>query len=466
MKENENGGNETIIIENAEIITEQWYTGEISAIHDGYVFINNIKRGYETIPTNGNVFCPVPKNSKFQLNQLVQFEELNNDRERPDCFRTEKIISITDLEISKKVEQITQLSRSESPYHRLKKAISENDIKKAGKNKPLFEFIQGIAYLFGNGDEITTERIVEFAEKFVADTFAMLSPLNVKCSIQGGIDEDAELKMINDNINLYNESDLQGQAQSLCDEYNQFLKIRRVFNLMFQNNLLTFQSVIPAKYLPELTMAFPVWFVFDKENPIQDQKDDDPDIAKSTKFFCDCVGSIEYSWFFQIYNRRTRPLSTFKGKDIMPPALVKVMNEAKQIFDYIAIMTPYHDIASREWSDPNWLRSIDPLMVGFIKDLPSQVFVLGRWSMTGIFPLLLDSIADTAIHIKMNKHLLSNFRANTWWYRGQRDGIILTQKGKENNNVLLPFANELLGAYDRGLLFEFLRGENLPEESV
>lgn len=122
-------------------------------------------------------------------------------------------------------------------------------------------------------------------------------------------------------------------------------------------------------------------------------------------------------------------------------------------------MTPYHDVASREWSDPNWLRNIDPIMIGFIQGLP-QMFVLGRWSGTGIFPLLLDCIADTANFIRLNKHLLKNFKSNTWWYKGEANsGNCLSTN--DTNNGLETFADKLLTAYDGGYLFEFLRGENV-----
>jgi hypothetical protein len=121
-------------------------------------------------------------------------------------------------------------------------------------------------------------------------------------------------------------------------------------------------------------------------------------------------------------------------------------------------MTPYHDVASREWSDPNWLRNIDPVMVGFIKGLP-YMFVLGRWSGTGIFPLLLDCIADTASHLKLNKHLLKNFLFNSYWYKGMAGEYENILSENNNDNGLEKFADRLLLSYEKGLLFPFLRGE-------
>jgi hypothetical protein len=97
-------------------------------------------------------------------------------------------------------------------------------------------------------------------------------------------------------------------------------------------------------------------------------------------------------------------------------------------------------------------------MVGFLRGLP-HMFVLGRWSGTGIFPLLLDCIADTAGHLKLNKHLLKNFHFNSYWYKGLggENGNCLSKNGQ--NNGLENYADRLLLAYDNGLLFPFLRGE-------
>jgi hypothetical protein len=268
--------------------------------------------------------------------------------------------------------------------------------------------------------------------------------------------------MIEETIGLYNENGLEGQVESLQKEYDQFKKVREAFTLMHNNNLLNHSSVIEVKYLPELTYAFPVCFVSTKEGFQDNSDNDDPEPDEVVKFFADSVGSREYAWFYQIYNRRTRPLSKFQGKDIMPPNLVKIMKQAKDLFDCVVIMTPYHDLASREWSDPNWLRNIDPVMVGFLKGLP-YMFILGRWSGTGIFPMLLDCIADTSNHLKLNKHLLENFKRNSFWYRGfgGPDSIpnsYLSKDGRESNG-LESYVDRLLFAYDKGLLFPFLHGE-------
>lgn len=457
MQKNHENQEPEIIIENPEIISTDSYHGTIVSLHQGYVFLNNVKRAYESISTNGDVFAPVPEQNDYQVGQTVQFNELNPDKERPGRFRTETISPLAIGKQGERVIAISQLAKTESPYHALKKAIDENDAKKAGENKPLFDFIQQIGYLLNQDQGYNPEHINRLAEDYVAKTFAMLGPLGVKCSIQDDVDKEAEAAMILETITMYQESGLQGQAESLDKEYKQFLAVRAGFSLMWRNNLLSYCSVMDMRHLPEITFAFPVWFVHGKSPLYDHTNEEDPQIDDAIKYFANCVGTKEYAWFYQIFNRRTRPLSHFRGKDIMPPALVKIMNEAKSTFDYVAILTPYHDIASREWSDPNWLRNIDPIMIGFIKGLP-QMFVLGRWSGTGIFPLLLDCIADTANFIRLNKHLLKNFKNSTYWYKGNSlNNDCLSDDN--NSNGLEEYADKLLAAYDAGCLFEFLRGE-------
>ncbi|MFA6324707.1 MAG: hypothetical protein WCX46_00550 [Candidatus Paceibacterota bacterium] len=460
--------NKIIIIENPEVINGENYFGKIALVHPNYVFINSIKRGYETIATNGDVFCPILEGLNFEVGQTVQFSELNPDRDKAGRFRTEKIFLVQnsiDLSTEEgRISAVVKFSKLKSPYHQNRKIISEEDKNKAAKNKPLLDFVQQIGYLLNNNSGYNPEDVVRLTEDFVARTFSMLTPLGVTCSIVGDIDKDTEQQMIQENIALYNESGLGGQAESLQKEYEQFKKVRDVFNLMHENNLLSYSSVIDVKHLPELTTAFPVLFINGKEGLHDLSAESDPSPDHAIKFLADCVGSQEYSWFYQLYNRRTRPLSRFSGKDIIPPSLVKIMNKAKATFDYVAIMTPYHDVASKEWSDPNWLRNIDPLMVGFLKGLP-YMFILGRWSGTGVFPLLLDCIADTMNHLKINKHLLKNFKNDSYWYRGKKNGGTILSNSDDNG--LENYANKLLLAYDNGFVFEFLRGDlhNNPDYS-
>ena len=110
-------------------------------------------------------------------------------------------------------------------------------------------------------------------------------------------------------------------------------------------------------------------------------------------------------------------------------------------------------------------------MFGFVKDLPFM-FLLGRWSGTGLFPLLCDMIADTIDHLRLNHKKLKNFPSGAFWYKGldsyqEEDGILLGGSNNHGgNNVLVPFALEVIKAFEEGRLFEFLRGEEKEKVEV
>ena len=160
---------------------------------------------------------------------------------------------------------------------------------------------------------------------------------------------------------------MEGQVVSVEEEYTHFSGIRKAFIMMHQSGILSVETVIPIRYLPDLLVTAPVWFVHSKNNDLSDLTDEvDPHPDHAIKFFCDQVGTKEFAWLYQIYNRRTRPFKSFKGRDIVPLPLMDIMEQAKHVFDYTVIATPYHDIASREWVDPAWLLSIDPFLFGFM----------------------------------------------------------------------------------------------------
>jgi len=462
MEKKINGDNvpeEVIVIENPETLPIDLYFGKVVSTHEGYIYISEVKRGYESIPTNGDVFAPVAKDGSFTIGQTVQFSTLSDDQKRPSKFRTENIKIVDDQMVSaQRIEAIMSLAKNPSPYHDLRKVISADDVHRAAENQPLVNFVRQIAWMFNDNKGYDPETIINLANDFIKKNFNMLESIGVKFSITSNFDENAEKSLIDETLKLYEEIGMTGQKQSLLKEYAQFEKVRRAFSLMHNGGLLNYSSIIPIENLPELSFAFPVWYVYSSNNLSDETGMDDPRPNHAVRFFSDSIGSVEFAWFYQMYNRRTRSLSQFQGRDIMPPRLVKILKEAKQNFDYVTIMTPYHDQASREWSDPKWLRNIDPIMVGFLKGLP-YMFILGRWSGTGIFPLLLDCIADTSNHLKINKHLLQYFSERSYWYKGSRTtgNEIDTELG--NSNKLVRFADVLLLAYDRGLLFPFLRGE-------
>lgn len=104
------------------------------------------------------------------------------------------------------------------------------------------------------------------------------------------------------------------------------------------------------------------------------------------------------------------------------------------------------------------------------------MFLLGRWVSHGLFPLVCDMIADTMSHLKLHKSFLRNFNSESIWYYGTGNlsdtsvyyilggGHVKLGGNRRGNDVLEPFANQVLEAYEAGRLFQFLRGEAKKEE--
>jgi hypothetical protein len=434
------------------------YRGHVVSVHERYSFVSHIKRGYETIATNGDVFVPL----ELSVGATVEFTELNSDPKRPGKFRTESVTVISSGELAKtnaasRAMALMALSEP-APYHSRAKHIKPEEVEKAAENLPFAEML-------GIHERSVTEGVVPdltaTAENFLRETFSALSSAGVEYSIKGDINDSEEAKNIDAAKQLYRRNGMDGQITSLEDEYARFSGVRKAFELMQLNGLLSMQSVIPIKYLPDLLVTAPVWFVHSK-NELRDLTGkDDPQPDHAVKFFCDQVGTKEFAWLYQIYNRRTRPFKSFTGRDIIPLNLLEIMENAKMTFDYLIIATPYHDIASKEWSDPEWLRNIDPFLIGFQKGLP-YMFLLGRWSGTGLFPLMCDMIADTIGHLRTNKTKLGNFKPSTYWYKGSSSGGECLGGG-DQNPFLPPFAEKVIEAYEENRLFGFLRGEGVEK---
>ena len=442
------------------------YIGAIVSAHDGFSYIGRVKRGYETINTNGDVFVP----AEFPVNGLVEFDKLNDDPKRPGKFRTEsaRLAENALTEVNKETRAAALMKISErSIYHLGAKEIDPEQVRLAAENEPFAQMLG----IHKKAQEISGQKIISFAENFLKGTFACLASVGVYYSIGADVNKDAEKATIEEAVRAYRANGLDGQIESLREEYTKFLGIRDAFMLMNASGLLNAESIVPIRYLPDLLVAAPVWFVSARERleDLTDQNDPKPDNA--VKFFCDAVGTKEFAWLYQIYNRRTRPLKNFSGRDIVPLPIMKIIESVRDKFDYLVIATPYHDIASREWVDPQWLRNLDPFLFGFVKDLPFM-FLLGRWSGTGLFPLLCDMIADTIDHLRLNHKKLKNFPSGAFWYKGldsyqEEDGILLGGSNNHGgNNVLVPFALEVIKAFEEGRLFEFLRGEEKEKVEV
>jgi len=455
-----------------EVLSSGKYTGKVVSVHEGYCFIGEVRRAFEIINTNGDVFCPVMPNT-VKVGDLVEFLQLNQDSQRMGKFRTESLtvmatgVAIRTNSRDLQVATLAQLGKL-TTYHHSAKKIDPIQAHKALDNMPFAELLQGLVQVDREtllNPALSAAEAVRRAEDYLRSLFGALEQLGVSLSITE-INPD-EPTMIDGLVAQYKSEGMEEQADTIMAEYNKMVEVRDVFFRIATNNLLRLDNVIPQSCLVELAVMTPVMFVDAKEEFADTSTQNDPQPDHSIKFFADLIGSEEFAWFYQIYNRRRRPISAFNSKrDFTPPAIFPLIKEAREIFDYVVIATPYHDIASREWADPNWLRNLDPFLLGFKKGLPF-IFVLARWSGTGLFPLACDMIADTVNHIRLNRDRLANF-GMAYWYQGNMVTMGKTHltNGNKDSHPLCKFADQLIGAFDEGWLFPFLRGETKPQRET
>ncbi len=381
-------------------------------------------------------------------------------------------------------EELVIHKNVETPYHFSKKQVPTELVEKVLKNKPLADW--DVKQL--NSERLpTSEEFQILASRFILENFVFL--------LNAGINLEDE-SLSSETIKGYKSSGLPELAKSVEDEFVSLQSVKKILKFAqhsleanqfgekqswllqsvaevcksvldskskrfllesvaeiseYNQNCSQFRTpmLLHKKFLPELFVACPVWFV--SGNDINDTtSDNDPEPGKEVRFFSELVGTQNFAWVYQLYNRRTRTIESFRGKDIMPLHISKLIPKLKEKFDYLVIATPYHDIASKEWSDSTWLRNIDPYFLGF-KQNSDYLVVIDRWSGTGFLPLINEMIADTMDHLKKHLHLLSNFSINTYWYRGSSNNSFVLGKG------LPEFGKTLASEFEKGELFDFLR---------
>ena len=361
------------------------------------------------------------------------------------------------------------LFASGHPYHQRAKRIEDPAIlEKVIKNNPLKDLKVPIM-----SGPVQADEIVNLAEDFLGQKFFNLTDLGFTVGIKEKVDAAAEKTLYDGLMAKYDGPMLAGSKDSLHDEYESMCAVRNIFefaraaaeeNKLDQQHLMLLSTVndvmqtltmherpavlknlsdlctwnglrgrfrTPAalhiKHLPDLFTACPVWFVKGK-GVADNTRENDPHVDDATKFFCDLVGTKNFAWFYQMYNRRTRTFDKFKGPDLLPAHIAVAIPEFSEKFDYLVIATPYHDVASKEWADPAWRSSIDPYLIGFKKGFDYMI-IIERWSGTGLFPLMTDMIADTVTHVKTHLDKLSRFSNGTYWYKGNNTGYLGGTKG-------------------------------------
>ena len=283
----------------------------------------------------------------------------------------------------------------------------------------------------------------------------------------GDIASEKFFETVQASIENHKSIGMLAQAELLHNQAQMHRDMQAFFGEADAEDLLCPETVIPLECLPDLFMAAPVWFFVTDEGGVrlaqEANKEDDPRVPERLKYFCDLHPNQQWVDTFLMFNRRLRTLEDYEG-DVVPSKILSRIQKLTDIFDHVVIMTPYHDIAGRDWEDLDWLRSIDPYVFGFKEGL-SSMFAIARFSDSGVFPLHCELVADTIAFLRRNGQKLLGFDkvGQPYWYEifegvGEQH-FSRDQLGTE----LVEHTQKLLKAFDEGRLFDWLRGEGATE---
>ncbi|MBI4256999.1 hypothetical protein HY626_03025 [Candidatus Uhrbacteria bacterium] len=461
--------------------------------------------------TSGDVFihqdeCAVP----LAVGLAVEFTLINDPR-REGRFRALNGCSVASLPVlAEEVAQLPTLA-SRQPYHVRAKVVEAVEVRKAFANAP---FGGVIGTQVGETVEIENDtELSAFVQTYLEEVFPGLQGQGVSFTL--GTNRSEEAARITSRNQRLRGLSMIAQANTLQVEYDRFLVTMdalltlrdagylvpgvrmstKILNMLVGNperlrsrrssaadtaafqransefattirflkehELLAPGTAIPIEHTADLFMAAPVWYVRSHVDQPNTWDDSDPRPDQAVRDFAGLFGTQEWAHLFQMFNRRTRPFSRYEG-DMIPDHIVTIIERVGTFFDYLVIATPYHDVAGREWEDPAWRTLIDPYLVGFKKGVP-YLFFLGRWSDTGVFPLVGEMIADTIGYLKVNKAKLAGFGSLPFWHfsdpsHPDRQGH--SNSFKDAGSRLQTFVDELIRHFEAGTLFPFLRGSS------
>lgn len=348
-----------------------------------------------------------------------------------------------------------EIARSERlPVHRGMKQVPRDTVNQVVENQPMPRIPRDNDI---PDDENTKEALLRWLLSLL---FTNLANFGTDFRILDSTDVELD-RLVDETAENYRAMGIEQQIEVLRTDVASFKGVRKTLAFILEENLVRRDSVIPIQYLPDLFMAVPVWYFWVNQNErgevSKDWNNTDPRTHQAVKHFCGLFPSQKWYDTFQLFNRRVRTLQQYKGETI-PPEIARRMRKAVEHFDYVVIATPYHDQAGKDWQDIDWLRAIDPYILGFKKGVPF-FFVLGRYSDVGTFPLMNELVADTIEFLRTRKQKLQGFnqiRSPYWCQVGDHAGLGSDPFG----DYLMKHVDQLLVAFETGTLFDWLRGDD------
>ncbi|NQT49348.1 hypothetical protein HQ571_01490 [Candidatus Kuenenbacteria bacterium] len=472
-------------------------SGEIVSIGaKDFAFIGNVKdsRGRPVDTGAGDVFLHQEEllGGKMEVGTVLKFRVVPDER-RLGKLRALQAHSVDLALVPVKKEVVFPVSvvtGAQSFYHVRAKKILPEIVDQADNNKPF----DGVFRPTSQADAIkiaNRDVLADVINVWLKASFAMFESFGVNFDLRQPV-TDEERDMIEKYAQSFGNGGMDAAARKLKQQFETFLNTKDVFNYLYNSNRLLPQSVLSVDYLPDMMMAAPVWFARGKEEFPNKQDRHDPMPDEFVQYMCGLGKTQRMANLMQLFNRRTRPFDMYEG-DVIPPHIWETIQACSNRdnllskFDYLVIATPYHNIASKEWADPNWQGMIDPYLLAFSKDVPEFFFVLGRWSDTGLLPLVSEMTADTVNFTREHLEGIENFSQPYWHIEagdkkdsdpeddeGSRiaaDGTHYNQSLKDGvpapylkDGSLPQFARELIERFEKGDLFPWLTDDTYTGE--
>jgi hypothetical protein len=394
-------------------------------------------------------------------------------------------LSLDGAELPARREALRELSRPVAGIHDRAKPLLPALVAQILQNEPFEDYPRVVAGFrrLRNDSGRSGRPAGQGTESFLRRLFPSLTSVPGIAFAPGRPARAPEQRAVEKARARYAAAGLPGQAEQLQAAYDGLTALRLLFGRPAGGEITPLEQAVPARYLGELLFAVPVWFIETKAGPPAEGRGS---WSEAVRYFCDLGRTDAFAYLFQLYNNRPRPFAEFSGPDLMPLPLATFLGEVLGLFDYLVIATPYHGLAAAEWGDPYWPPLPDPFLFGFLRQVPELVFCLGRWSGTGLFPLIAELMADTAAHLRESRGLLAGYGEPSFsWYKAAAScpvdreasgprlrplaeytfpkpvlrGQAARERWKKEHHSLALFADRVLQEVAAGRLFPWLRGE-------
>jgi hypothetical protein len=330
------------------------------------------------------------------------------------------------------------------------KLIPQADVELAIKNRAMPRIPREIPSMDGRSDE----DMAELTNKLLARIFPSMNNIIGDISTMGTAQFDQKVAVL---AQRHRAQGMEDQAKHFESMARSFKAVREM--LSKSKDLMQPQTFVPIEYLSHIFPAAPVWFHYagsKEQHEMHIRATVHPDLLHSKALhFASLIKTQEWADFYLMFNRITRPLSMYVG-DHIPEHIFERIETYGTLFDHVVIATPYTDVVAKEWQAAAWQRMVDPYVIGFANNVPFM-FILGRFSDSGIFPLHSEMVADTMNFLRTNMHTLDNLNKPRRCHFLQKENAEPVQWSKTVGTSYRATAQKALAAYQQGRLFDYLR---------